>query len=90
MPPWALIRPTISLLTLPMRTMRTTSMAAASVTRRPSTKLTFMPSFSIWRDTCGPAAVDDDGVHADELEEHDVGGELVAQVRRTPSRRRRT
>ena len=28
----------------------------------------------------GPAAVDDDGVHADVLQEHDVAGELLAQA----------
>ena len=38
----------------------------------------------------GPAAVHDDRVHADVLEQHDVARELLAQLAGRPSPRRRT
>ncbi len=48
-PPWLLMRPTMSELTLPTSTMPATSRVAASVTRWPSTKTGSMPRRLIWR-----------------------------------------
>ena len=81
-PPCRLMRPTISLLTLPTRTILATSMVASSVTRWPSTNSGSMPSFFMCRLIAGPPPCTTIGLHADEAQQHDVLGELLLEPRR--------
>ncbi len=90
LPPCRLISATISLLILPPSTISTTSIVASSVTRMPRTKRVGMPSRSRSFSICGPAAVNDDRIDADELEEHDVLGEALLQLVVDHRVRRRT
>src|SRR5262245_24647673 len=53
-PPWWLIRPTISLLIRPTRTISTISIVSSSVTRIPPTKRGSLPSRFIIAPICGP------------------------------------
>ena len=78
--PWRLIRRTMSLFCLPTRTIFATSTVASSDTRRPSTNSHLHAEpLHVARDV-GPAAVHHHRVHAHVLEEHDVAGELLAQL----------
>src|SRR5690606_32045843 len=52
--PWALMRPTSSRDTWPVRTMRTTSIASGVVTRSPPRNSDSMPSRSSIAEICGP------------------------------------
>ena len=80
----------MSELTLPSRTIFATSTVSASETRMPSTKRTSMPEPLHVVGDLRAAAVDDHRVEADVLEQHDVGGEAVAQRLVASSPRRRT
>ncbi len=55
-------------------------MVAASVTRRPSMKVELTPARSSMRDDLRAAAVDHHRMHAQELEQNGVGGELLGQA----------
>src|SRR6266487_1851474 len=52
--PCRLIRPTTSLFTWPVSTMRTTSMVSGVVTRSPAVNVLGTPSRSRWAEICGP------------------------------------
>src|SRR3954447_11612455 len=89
--PWRLMRPTMSLLTLPTRTIFATSPApappfppaagSASPPRSPADELDrHVEPLHVGGDV-GAAAVDDDRVQADVLEQHHVAGEVLAQRR---------
>ena len=70
----------MSLLTLPTSTIFATSTVAASDTRSPSTNCDREVEPLHVAGDLGTAAVDDDRVHADVLEQHDVARELLLEL----------
>ena len=72
--------PTISLLILPTSTISTISIVSSSVTRMPPTNVGSLPSRFMRAPICGPAAVHDDRVDADQVQEHHVQRERLLEV----------
>ncbi len=79
--PWRLRRSTISLLTLPTSTILATSTVFSSETRSPPTNSHGQAEALHVAGDLRAAAVDDDRVQPDVLEQHDVARELLAQRR---------
>ena len=77
----ALIRPTMSCCTSPASTHSTTSIVSSSVTRMPWMNSPFLPSLAERLLDLRPAAVHHHRVHADQLEQHHVLGEVLLQRR---------
>ncbi len=74
-----LIRPTMSCCTSPPSTHSTTSIVSSSVTRMPWMKWPFLPSLLSASLDLRSAAVHHHRVHAHQLEQHHVLGEVVLQ-----------
>src|SRR5262245_39880103 len=79
LPPALLMSVTISWLMRPPSTISTTSRVSSSVTRMPWMNSLCLPSFCRSGPICGPCAVHHDRVHPDQLQQHDVLGEVLLQ-----------
>ena len=79
LPPALLMSVTMSWLMRPPRTISTTSSVSSSVTRMPWMNSLCLPSFCSSAPICGPGAVHHHRVHADQLEQHHVLGEVLLQ-----------
>ena len=80
LPPWRLIRLTISLLTSPPSTISTTSMVSLSVTRMPSMNSAFLAEAFQQLADLRTAAVHHHRIDADQLHQHDVAGEAALEL----------